>query len=111
MTMSKHLAEIDPLTPEEVKDLAADDGPCVSIFLPTARFGPGTLEGPVRLRNALRDVRPGLHEARMADAEIDEMLEPLRELVDDDQFWQHQADGLALFASPTRHRTVRVPIS
>jgi hypothetical protein len=39
---------------------------------------------------------------------IRDLLEPLRELVDQYEFWQHQADGLALFRSRDDFRRYRV---
>jgi hypothetical protein len=38
-------------------------------------------------------------------------LEPLRRMVDDDGFWQHQSDGLVIYVSPGHFRSFRVALS
>lgn len=71
----------------------------VTLQLPTERAGPQTLQGPVRLRNLVREARERA-QARGLDAEaVGRVLAPVDALIDDDEFWQHQADGLALFAN------------
>jgi hypothetical protein len=109
MTSTTPLSDVDAVTDDDLRQLASADGPCVSIFLPTARHGVETLAGPRRLRNLLSGVEPQLADLGMTDAAIDELLQPFRDLVDDEQFWQHQAHGLALFASRELHQTFRVP--
>lgn len=111
MAGSKSLGHIDIVTSEELQELATHDGPCVSVFLPTARHGPDTLEGPVRLRNLLRQAEGDLDKSGVARATVDEILEPLRALVDDAPFWQHQSDGLALYSSTALVRHLRVPLA
>jgi HAMP domain-containing protein len=111
MSGSPALGHIDVVRPADLQELASHDGPCVSIFLPTARHGPDTLEGPVRLTNLLRQVEADLEPSDIDRATIDQVLGPLRALVDDAPFWQHQSDGLALYASATLNRRFRVPLS
>jgi hypothetical protein len=111
MTSSKSLRHTDVVTTEDLQELAAHDGPCVSVFLPTARHGPDTLEGPVRLKNLLRHAATDLEESGVDQATANTILEPLRALVDDAPFWQHQSDGLALYASTALSRYFRVPLA
>jgi len=111
MASSKSLGHIDVVTSEDLQVLATHDGPCVSLFLPTARHGPDTLEGPVRLRNLLRQAETDLEGTGVGRATVDEILEPIRALVDDAPFWQHQSDGLALYASTALSRHFRVPLA
>jgi hypothetical protein len=111
MAGSQSLGHIDVVTSEDLQDLATHDGPCVSVFLPTARHGPNTLEGSVRLRKLLRQAETDLEGSGVDQATVDEILEPLRALVDDAPFWQHQSDGLALYASTALTRHFRVPLA
>lgn len=111
MTGSRSLGHVDVVRSEDLQEFATQDGPCVSMFLPTARHGPGTLQGPVRLKNLLRQVDPDLEASGMDRVTIDEVLEPLLALVDDAPFWQHQSDGLALYASTALIRHFRVPLA
>lgn len=111
MAGSTPLGHIDVVRTEDLQELATHDGTCVSVFLPTARHGPDTLEGPVRLRNLLRTVETDLKESGVDRAAIEELLEPLRALVEDAPFWQHQSDGLALYATTALLRHFRVPLA
>jgi hypothetical protein len=97
------LSAIDPITREELHELAqAGVGTRVSLYMTTHRSGPETLQGPVQLRNLLDRA-----EELGADGEL---LAPMRELLDDDDFWQHQSEGLALFSAPGFFRRYRLPV-
>ncbi len=96
---------------EEVRDLLEHrSGPCVSIFLPTVQAGAETLQNPIRLKNLLRAAEELLAERGTRRTELDELLEPLRALVGDGEFWQHQSAGLALFRAPDLLRGYRLPL-
>lgn len=110
MTNAGPLGHLDVVRIEDLRELAAGDGPCLSVFLPTARHGPDTLEGPVRLRNLLRRAETDLDRPGTDHETAERIVEPLRALIDDSPFWQHQSDGLALYGSATAHRHFRVPI-
>jgi hypothetical protein len=104
------LSQVDLVTRDEVVALARVDGPCVSVFMPTHRHGPETLQGPIRLRNladqAARTLTDDGHDAPL----VDQLLGPVRALIDDADFWQHQSDGLAVFAAPGWSWHARVPL-
>lgn len=110
MTASKSLGHIDIVTAEDLEGLATHEGPCVSVFMPTARAGSEILEQPIRLKNLLRQAATELDAAGLDRAQVDARLDPLRALVDNSTFWQHQSDGLALFASESTVRHFRVPL-
>ncbi len=100
----------DAVTGDDIRALAsASDGPKVSIHLPTHRLGAEVRQDPVRCRHLTDDAAHQLHEAGHG-ADVDALLGPTRALLDDGAFWQHQSDGLAIFASRDVHRTFRVPI-
>lgn len=108
---STRLDAIDLLTGESVRELATTgEGPRVSISMPTYRHGPDTLQGPVRLRQLLDEAEQRLRQHHGLDqAASDELLAPARELMRDDDFWQHQAEGLVIYLAPDRHHRYRVP--
>jgi hypothetical protein len=85
-------------------------GPCVSVFLPTHRAGREAEQGPIRLKNLLRQATDALQADGVRAPEIDRLLAPLRSLLDDRLFWQYQSDGLALFSGPGWWRSFRVPL-
>lgn len=83
-------------------------GRAVSIFMPTQRPG-DTVEGPIRLKNLIKQAEEGLAAAGMRPVEGRRMLQPAEALLTDSLFWRNQADGLALFASGSDFRYYRVP--
>jgi Bacterial archaeo-eukaryotic release factor family 3 len=91
-------ADVDPVSRDELRRLAEVNGPCVSVFLPTTRFGPETLSGPTRLGHLVDRAAEELEAAGSSRSDASGILAPLRTLLHDDAFWQHQGEGLALFA-------------
>ncbi len=85
-------------------------GPCVSIFLPTHRSGTETQQDPIRLKNLLGEAREDLLTKGLRSTEVNQLLEPARELLADDVFWRHQSDGLAVFLSRDDFRFYRLPL-
>lgn len=104
------LATIDLISAEDVVALGALEGPWVSVFMPTHRHGAETLQGPVRLRNLVEQAERDLAASGTSAGDAEDLLAPVRALVDDAEFWQHQADGLAVFAAPGRSAHFRVPL-
>jgi hypothetical protein len=83
----------------------------VSIFLPTFRAGGERQQNPIRLKNVVRDVAERLEgDWGMRGPDADELLEPIKRLVDDNSFWLHQQDGLMLFRSPQVFKSFQVPV-
>lgn len=95
---------------EDIEDLLQLPGrPRVSIYMPTFRAGVETQQNPIRLKNLLRSVQEKLEETGMESTAAAELMAPVRELVDDQAFWQTASDGLAVFRSPEVFRTYRLP--
>lgn len=82
-------------------------GPAVSIYMPTHRKGPDVAAQPLRLRAALQQAKGLLSDSGVAKPES--LLTSFEDLVGDEEFWRHQADGLALFASDGLTRLYRLP--
>jgi hypothetical protein len=96
--------DIEPL-------LRASGGPCVSIFLPTFRAGGERQQNPIRLKNVVRGVAERLEQDwGMRSPDADELLNPVKRLVDDNSFWLHQSEGLALFLSPDTFQSFQLPV-
>ncbi|HZJ06715.1 MAG TPA: hypothetical protein VFD59_14740 [Nocardioidaceae bacterium] len=101
------VTDIDPISMRDVASLGSVDGPCVSLFLSTHRFGPETTtQDPVRLRNLVEAARSALSDAGTEHPVIDEILAPVSALVDDSSFWPHQSGGLAVFSGRGSVRTL-----
>jgi len=82
----------------------------VSIYLPTARSGAATEQGRIRLKNLLTEAEHGLLALDLRRTEAHERLAPGHALLDDEEFWQHQAEGLALFITPDGMHQHRLPV-
>jgi hypothetical protein len=107
---SRKAGEADIITRDDLRALAAVSGQCVSVFMPTHRSGPETLQGSIRLGNLMTEADTKLEAAGMDKRQRGELLAPLRDLVDDDPFWQDQADGLAIYAAPGSFSTFRLAL-
>ena len=96
--------DIEPL-------LRTSGGPCVSIFLPTFRAGGERQQNPIRLKNVVRSVAERLEEDwGMRSPDADKLLDPLKQLIDDNSFWLHQSDGLVLFRSADTFKSFQLPV-
>lgn len=90
--------------------LTATDGPCVSIYLPTHRITAETDRDRLLLRDLVKQAVEQLQEAGTPRKEIEAIEAPLVHLAEDeDDFWVDQAQSLAVFASPNRLETRRLP--
>lgn len=85
-------------------------GPCVSVFLPTHRMRPGTEQDPLRLKNLLAEAEARLVQGGLRTPTARELLAPALDLLDEQVFWQHQSEGLALFLAPGWWRSFRLPL-
>lgn len=99
---------VDDITSDLVRDLCAFDQPMVSIYLPTHRANPDLSHDALTLRSLLANAGEGLADAGVGAADINRILDPLRELVDDRPFWARQGDGLALFADGLHQRILHL---
>lgn len=103
---------MDAFTRNDLKSLLeTDDGLRASIFMPTHRTGREVRQDPVRLKNLIAEAEERLTGAGMRSTQAREILKTARELQSDEAFWEHQSDGLALFAAEGVFRRYRVPLA
>jgi hypothetical protein len=101
---------MDSFTRADFDFLAAwRDGPCASIFVPTHRKGEID-QDPIRLTNGLREAEGRLERDGRRRADFEPMFAPVRRLIGDQQFWQYQDNGLAVFVAPELFRSYCVPL-
>jgi Bacterial archaeo-eukaryotic release factor family 3 len=89
--------------------VAMDTAPAVSIYLPTHFGGREVRQDPIRLKNLLSSAAERLAASRRKP-DVDALLAPAEALVADDDFWQHQEQGLAVFLAPDFHRIHKLPV-
>lgn len=82
---------------------AAHSPPCLSLYQPTARQHPDNQQDPIRFRNLVRELAISLERLHPAD-ETRPLLAPLHDLAQDQVFWNHTLDGLAVFSSASFFR-------
>ena len=91
--------------------LAFDKSPAISIYLPTHPVGREVRQDAIRLRNLLSEAAKRLAACDKRGPEIDALLRPGRRLVDDEEFWRHQEEGLAIFLGPGFERIHHLPVA
>ena len=91
--------------------LKKQSGACVSIFMPTHRIGAEVQQDKISLKNLLRQAEERLVDIGLRRPEAIKLLAPIYKTLNDDVFWQHPSDGLAIFLSPEMFRYYRVPFN
>lgn len=87
--------------------LAPQEPPCLTLYQPTHRPHVEAEQDPIRFKNLVRELEESLRED-YGSADVDRLLEPFRELIDDREFWRHNLDGLAVFGAEGRIRWYRL---
>ena len=96
------------LTKELVQELlAADQTPCLSIYMPTHRQHPENLQDTILFKNMVRQLKESLLQKYSA-SEVQKHLEPFETLTDDKYTWNHTFDGLSVFSAPDLFKIVGV---
>jgi len=90
--------------------LAFDKRPAVSLYLPTHPAGREVRQDAIRLRKLLAAAAKRLAAEHRAP-DIDALLEPARRLVDDEEFWRYQDQGLGVFLGSGFDRIHKLPIA
>jgi hypothetical protein len=99
-----------PTRKEIERLLGAPSAHRVSIYLPTHRVTQETTKDRLVLRGLAEQAIERLRDAGADKQDIADIEQHLLYLVDeDDEFWVDQADSLAIFASPNRFETHRLP--
>ncbi|MEM9803833.1 MAG: hypothetical protein AAF959_01020 [Cyanobacteria bacterium P01_D01_bin.56] len=78
--------------------------------MPAHRSGPETQQDPIRLRNLIGQAATRLVQANMDTDAINRLLAPASDLLEQQDFWQHQRDGLVLFLGEGFFQHHRVPL-
>jgi hypothetical protein len=102
------MLHVDIPTRADLESLIHDRGPArVSLYLPTTPLTQQAQADRVAFRNLAGEALAQLadHDKR----EVRALEELLLDLVDDDDFWDTQANGLAVFATPAGLRSFRLP--
>lgn len=85
---------------------------CISIFLPTHRSGMEVNEehDQIQFKNHLQNITNQLEAAGLQGREIEQLLQPARDLLTQGYFWRHLSDGLAVFIAKDFFQYYTLPI-
>mgnify|MGYP000022014692 CR=1 FL=1 len=96
------------LTQELIHELlSVVEVPCISLYMPTHRSHPENMQDTIRYKNLVKQVKESLVE-KYPTAEIHKLLKPFETLLNDDEFWSHTSDGLAVLCSPELFEVIRL---
>lgn len=88
------------ITTDHLTELLADHAPpCISLYQPTHRNHPENQQDPIRYRNLLAEMENSLRQ-KYPTREVRTLLEKFQALAQNDRFWNHRTDGLAILSSP-----------
>ena len=84
----------------------------ISIYLPTHKAGKEVLnqKDARTLKNHYQQIKKKLAGKGMHENEIENLLQPINQLINDGNFWRQQLGGLAIFLSDGFFRYYRLPI-
>lgn len=101
---------VDIPTRDEISALAEIRAQgCASLYLPTTPVTRDVEVSRIELGNFARDALEQLQQRGLHKRDLDTISEALDELADDDGFWAYQAHSLAVFVTPDRILTYRLP--
>lgn len=81
---------------------------CISIYLPTTPVSRETEQSRINLGNLVKKAIAQLEAANLDKKSIASLQEQFDDLLADDEFWNHQANSLAILATPETLRTYRM---
>lgn len=104
------MLHIDLPTQADLGALVAHRGsPAVSFYVRTTPLTQETRLDRIELKNLLKQAVTQLEAADTPKRAIWPIEQAVEALIDDDDFWAHQANSLAVFVTPERIRTFRLP--
>ena len=87
--------------------LRNEETPCLSLYQPTHRKHPDNVQDPIRFRNLVKEMEASLR-LKYPKREVAPLLEPFEALANNEAFWNHAADGLAVLSAPGMFRAYRL---
>lgn len=102
---------VEQLTKTTINELSKINEPiCISLYMPTHRAFPQRNENPVLFKNLLRELRQQLA-SQQPDADHNKLLKPFEQLQEDEDFWMHQRNSLAIIAGADFFKVFTLPQS
>lgn len=104
---------MDSLTKDDLELLLNNhNGSCMSIFMPIQSIGQDSRQDPIRLKNILHQAEHRLIESGVFSSKLrDTLFKPVLNLIEQEEFWRQQSQGLAIFISHDIFEYFRLPVS
>ena len=104
------MLHVDIPTRGDIEALITSRHPAsLSIYLGTTPITQDTAADRIELKNLARTGLDALRAQGVHKKDLDAIEETLDDLIDDDEFWRFQARSLALYVTPERLRSFRLP--
>lgn len=99
------------LSVDDLKTLVEQSqSPCVSLYMPTYQVGTEVQQNPIRFKNLIKVAETLLHhDYQLRPPEATALLQAAMDL-DEENFWQHQNRGLAIFVAENFFRYYQIPL-
>jgi hypothetical protein len=90
--------------------LSVNAGTCISLYMPTHRTHPDNLQDPILFKNLVKKLEQSLLQQYSA-SEATVLLQPFVALENNEEFWNHTIDGLAVLSTAGTFKTIGLPVS
>lgn len=99
------------ITPEVIDNLLnTNNQTCISIYMPTEKKGDQQRQNPIRFKNLINKAREELAASQVSNHQIKESLSAAEKKLDDEDFWNHQKLGLAVFINESDQLFFQLPL-
>lgn len=102
---------MDTFNAKEMRRLTVtQQGPCITIHMSTHAAGRDGQQDELRLKNLVGQAERELIDQGIRPSEARKLLDPVRLLPKEPEFWEKRSNGLAIFVSQDRFDRYRVPL-
>lgn len=103
---------MDPWKPADIKPLIDQRGKwCISLYMPTGQAGAAQQQDPVRLKALLAEAETKLLGNGLRRSEVQTLMRSAELLLWDQEFWENQRAGLAIFLANDFKRVYGLPMA
>ena len=86
-----------------------EENMCISIYFKTFKTGADIKQNPIRFKQRIREAEDKLYNMKLTKKDVELILKPLSNLVDETKFWQNQEEALAVFVLDEKIDCYKLP--
>jgi len=102
---------MDTISVEQLHTLSKHRNPiCVSLFMPAFPAGREVRQGPIQLKDLLREAENKMIPSGVPKDTGERILGPARQLTQSAEFWREQSNGLVIYLSDNFFQCFRLPL-